>query len=186
MKSEAPAPNTSVSWLPTKIMAVPGWSSQRTRTMVTWMAMSACKSLGKFGKGVKDLVGSFGVPSTHDFVQTYSNKSCRCHLCHGPLRCAFERACPASITGTAIKPQLSPAITVLGLRHMQASLCRPQQKLQVTTNFWPGLSLWGHACFVSLVLLCRKSNKILSSYFLFLYLFRRLSLALLIFTWIPI
>ena len=72
------------------------------------------------------------------------------------------------------------------LRHMQASLCRPQQKLQVTTNFWPGLSLWGHACFVSLVLLCRKSNKILSSYFLFLYLFRRLSLALLIFTWIPI
>ena len=44
-----------------------------------------CKSLGKFGKKAKDLVASFGVPSIHDFVQTYSNKSGRCHLCHGPL-----------------------------------------------------------------------------------------------------
>ena len=74
MKSEAPAPNTSVSWLPTKIMAVPGWSSQRTRTMVTWMAMSACKSLGKFGKGVKDLVGSFGYhPHTTLFKHIQTN-----------------------------------------------------------------------------------------------------------------
>lgn len=104
-------PKTSVNWLPTKITAVAGCSCAERQTP---QAMQPCLDGSKWDSN-KQILDSNFLLCWRWLLQNFGS------ILVAKRHCAMNEESPASITGTAINPQLSPAITVLNLTAPGAS-----------------------------------------------------------------